>query len=245
METNATFLESWNQYMTLGAFAFVAMGILVFLYHEYKVLVIKDFKEKYDYVNLHEIKYFWYAMICLIIAAACVINTVGTGVILRYGSRWFLVRLGISVTFIVVGYFTFYSLIRIYYPKKLSKRLTKLRDTPRVSPDGNIMRKLSEAEEDLHLEHSQIKEEDIQVVDYDVWIDEKTGYKKIEKYIVSDQALECPECGFYTMIIDSEEMGTPPTQSEPGYLIEHLECTYCHHKAKRQVVVAQLSTNVG
>ena len=119
METNALFLAAWNQYMIIGALTLVVVGVLIFLYHEFKVIQIKDFKEKYDYVNLNEIKYFWYAVVCLMIASAFVINTVGTSVIIHYGSRWFMVRTGISVVFIVVAYFTFYSLIRIYYTKKL------------------------------------------------------------------------------------------------------------------------------
>jgi hypothetical protein len=244
MENTTTFLGTWNQYMYYGAGSLVVIGVLIFLYHEVKILQIKDYKERYDYVNLHEIKYFFYAVISCVVAGAFFVNTIGSALILHYGPRWFYVRSGLSICLIIVGYFVFLPLIRIYYPKKLSRRLTKLRTTPRISPDGNAMRLLTESEEDLHLEHSMIKEEDIQVVDYDVWIDDKTGYKKIEKYIVSEQAVECPECGFFTMIIDSEEMGQTPTQSEPGYLIEHLACSYCHHREKRELVVSQLSTNV-
>jgi DNA-directed RNA polymerase subunit RPC12/RpoP len=94
------------------------------------------------------------------------------------------------------------------------------------------------------MERSMIQEEEVQVVDYDVWIDEKTGYKKIEKYIMHDQASECGECGYYTLMISTEEMGKAPTNNEPGYLIEHLECNYCGHREKREVVVAALSSNV-
>jgi hypothetical protein len=242
MQTAPDFLASWNLYLTIATFGFIVLGVLIFLFHEFRVLQIKDYKEKYDYVNLHEIKYFWYAVIALIVAAACSVNTIGTSLIVEKGMRWFWVRLGLSACFIVVGY-VFDSLIRIYYPKKLARRLTKLRTKPRISPEGNPMRRLTEDEEDLHLEHSMIKEEDVQVVDYDVWIDEKTGYKKIEKYIVSEQAVECPECGFYTMVIDSEELGKSPTENEPGYLIEHLACSYCNHRERKEIVVAQLSTN--
>jgi hypothetical protein len=244
MENTSTFLDLWNQYMFVGGGVLVVIGVLIFLYHEFKILQIKDYKERYDYVNLHEIRYFLYAVIACVVAGAFLINTIGSNLILHYGQRWFYVRAGLSICFIIVGYFVFYNLIRIYYPKKLSRRLEKLRSTPRVSPQGNTMRRLTEAEEDLHLERSQIKEEDIQVVDYDVWIDDKTGYKKIEKYVISEQAVECPECGFYTMEIASEEMGKSPTDLEPGYLIEHLACSYCNHRERKEIVVAQLSTNV-
>ena len=244
METNDQHFGAWNQYMSYGIIASIAIGTLVFLFYEFNVLRIKDNKEKYDYVNLHEIKYFWYAVICFLVAGAFAINTIGSKVILESGTKWFFVRVFISLSFIVVGYFLFHSLIRIYYPKKLAKRLSRYRNAPRYSASGNIMRRLTEEEEDIHMEKSMIKEEEIQIVDYDVWVDDKTGEKKIEKYILNYQASECPECGYYTMVMHSEEMGKAPTDAEGGYLIEHLECNYCGHKERRDVAVAKLSSNV-
>ncbi len=244
METTDQHFGSWNLYMYYGILASIAIGTLILLVYEFKVLRIKDYKEKYDYVNLNEIKYFWYAIICFLIAGAFAINTIASKVILESGAKWFFVRIFISLSFIVVGYFLFHSLIKIYYPKKLSKRLDRYRNSPRISPAGNVMRRLTEEEEDIHLERSMIHEEDVQIVDYDVWVDEKTGYKKIEKYILNDQATECPECGYYTLLIDSEEVGKAPTDSEAGYLVEHLECSYCSYKEKREVIVAKLSSNV-
>jgi hypothetical protein len=244
METSTESFSAWNQYMYFGVVASIALGVLILVYYEFRVLRIKDFKLKYDYVNQHEIKYFWYAIICFLISGAFGINTIASQVILESGTKWFFVRIFISFSFIVVGYFIFHSIIRIYYPKKLAKRLHALRIAPRVSPEGNVMRRLTEEEEDLHMERSMIEEEDIQVVDYDVWIDDKTGFKKIEKYVMNEQASECPECGFYTLVIHNEEMGKAPTDNETGYLIEHLQCNYCAHKEKREVVVGTLSSNV-
>lgn len=244
METASESFGTWNQYMYTGAAAAVLVGFLIFVYYELSVLRIKDYKGKYDFVNHHEIKFFWYSLICILIAGAFLINTVASTIVEEAGARWFFVRIFISLSFIVVGYFIFHSLLRIYYPRKLATRLHKLRTTPRISPAGNVMRRLTEEEEDLHMEKSMIEEEEVQVVDYDVWIDEKTGYKKIEKYIMHEQASECAECGYYTMIIQSEEMGKAPTSTDSGYLIEHLECTYCGHKEKREVIVSSLSSNV-
>jgi hypothetical protein len=244
MEPTENLFREWNQYMTYGVFATIAMGALIFLFYEFKVLQIRDYKEKYDYVNLHEIRFFWYAMISFLLAGAFAINTIAHTAILQNGTRWFFVRVFISLCFVVIGYFVFHSLIRIYYPKKLSRRLIRYRTATRVSPDGNPMRRLSEEEEDTHMERSMIEEEEIQVVDYDVWIDDKTGFKKIEKYIVHDQTAECPECGFYTLSISSEEIGKAPTQTESGLIVEHLECSYCGHKEKREVVVSNLASNI-
>ena len=53
METTSTFFSAWDQYMYIGAAASVVLGVLILLYHEFKVLKFKDYKQKYDYVNLY------------------------------------------------------------------------------------------------------------------------------------------------------------------------------------------------
>lgn len=244
METSSTFLTSWNSYMYIGAVAFVAVAVLILLYHEFRVFQIKDYKEKYDYVNLHEVRYFWYAIIALILAAACFANTLASTAIAHEGQRWFYVRLFITISFSVIAYFVFFSLVRIYYPGKLEKRLAKLRNTPRISPAGNQMRKLSESEEDHHLEQSQIKDEEVHSIDYDVWIDDKTGYKKIEKYNAYQHAEECSECGYYTLKISREEIEEAPTNSQTGLLLQHYKCSYCNHREAKEIVIAKLADNV-
>jgi hypothetical protein len=244
MENSSTFLTSWNTYMYFGSVAFVAIAVLILLYHEFRVFQIKDYKEKYDYVNLHEVRYFWYAIIALILAAAFFANTLASATIEHEGQRWFYVRLFITISFSVIAYFVFFSLVRIYYPGKLEKRLNKLRNTPRISPAGNQMRKLSESEEDHHLEQSQIADEEIHSIDYDVWIDEKTGYKKIEKYNAYQHAEECSECGYYTMKISREEVEEAPTISETGLLLQHYKCSYCNHREAKEIVIAKLADNV-
>ena len=239
------FVLTWDRYMDIAAISCIAIGILIFLYHEYRVLQIKDYKEKYDYVNLHEVRYFWYAILALIFALAFFSNSVKTEKILEGGPLWFYVRLFITVCFIVIFYFVFYSMVRIYYPKSVEKRLVKLRNTPRISPDGNQMRKLDESEEDSHLDATQIaEEENIHSVDYDVWLDDKTGYKKVEKYNSYLHAELCSECGFYTFKIDKEEIETKPTADEPGLLLKHYKCSYCNHREAREVKLAKLSSNV-
>src|SRR5213596_143510 len=119
METTPTFLTSWDQYMYIGAGVFVAFAVLILLYHEFRVFQIKDYKEKYDYVNLHEVRYFWYAIIALILSAAFFANTLASATIQHEGERWFYVRLFITISFSVIAYFVFFSLVRIYYPGKL------------------------------------------------------------------------------------------------------------------------------
>ncbi len=246
MESHNALFAHWDQYVALGGAAFVVLGILILLYHEFRLLQIKDYKKKFDYVNLHEVQYFWYAVICFILAGFLFMNTIFTHRIELHGMLWFWVRVFITVSLSIILYFLLDSSVRVYYPRVLEKRLRKLRNKPRISPDGNIMRKLNEDEEDHHLEADQIAQEGSEVhsVDYDVWIDDKTGYKKIEKYMAYEHAEECSECGYFTMKIYNEEVEKKPTDTETGLLLKHFRCSYCNHREQREVVLAKLSDNV-
>lgn len=248
MENIPHFVQALDAYLVPGAYICVGFTVLILLYHEFRIFLIRDYKEKYDYVNLHEIKYFWYAVVGIIMAVALYGNhlagTVSTSI---FGSMetWFYVRTFMTVSFFVVAYFLFSSLVRIYYPRFVEKRLNKLRNKPRISPGGNIMRKLTEAEEEAHLEAIQFNEQkEVHSIDYDVWIDEKTGFKKIEKYHAYQHAIECSECGYVTLKINREEIVQAPTPTDPGILVKHYKCTYCGHRQAQEVTVAPLVENV-
>lgn len=246
MENASSFFDTWDHFMRMGTYLFIAMGILLFLYHKGRVFLLKDYKDRYDYVNMYEIKYAWYATIAFITAVAFYINSVGTDLITSRGMLWFYVRIFITVSFTIIFYFIFFSMIKIYYPRYVEKRLQKLRTAPRISPDGNVMRRLSEAEEDAHLDAGQIAEEasNVHSVDYDVWIDEKTGYKKIEKYLNYLHAEKCPECGYFTFKITREEVEVAPTEYAQGKLMRHYKCSYCNHREMKEITLSKLSENV-
>lgn len=248
MENVPHFVEALDAYLTPGAYACAAIAGLILLYHEFKIFQIKDLKEKYDYVNLHEIKYFWYAVMAVILAVALYVNSIAAGISMDiFGSKltWFYVRTFMTLCFLVVTYFLFSSLVKIYYPRFVEKRLAKLRAKPRVSPTGNVMRRLAEHEEEAHLEASQFAEQkEIHTVDYDVWLDETSGYKKIEKYHSYQHATECPECGYVTFKITSEEVEKAPGNMETGLILKHYKCSYCGHREAKEVVVSALSENI-
>ena len=62
MEETA-FISQWDSRMEIGSMVCVVIGVLILLYHEFRVMQIKDYKEKYDYVNLNEVRFFWYAVL--------------------------------------------------------------------------------------------------------------------------------------------------------------------------------------
>lgn len=238
--------HAWDKPIILGAYISLAIAILILLYHELRLLLLKDLKEKYDYVNLHEIQYFWYAVVALIAAFALYTSTIVGKVFALEGVTGSFVRVLYTLGSSALAYVSLSSLVRILYPRVVERRLQKIRNKPRISPAGNIMRKLSEEEEDVHLDQDQIDQEssEIHSVDYDVWIDEKSGFKKIEKYMAYQHAEECSECGFFTLKIINEEIEVKPTVHETGLLLKHYRCTYCRHREAKEVIIAKLSTNV-
>ncbi|HEY0655696.1 MAG TPA: hypothetical protein VGD65_21325 [Chryseosolibacter sp.] len=221
------FLVGWHQAMLYGAFAMFAAGILLYVFHLVKITTIQSYKEKYDYISRREIKTLEITFILFALGVAMLINRYGMDKIDEMGV-WFFVRLFISFAGgTLVGYIAFL-ILEYYYPGRVDKKLKKWRYMPRVNPKtGNKMRLLAEHEEDVHLDEGMKAEEDVFSIDYDVWIDEQTNDVLVEKYQGHLQALECGNCGFFTLKVVREEITQKPTINAPGELIKHYECSYC------------------
>jgi DNA-directed RNA polymerase subunit RPC12/RpoP len=142
---------------------------------------------------------------------------------------------------IILGTIAYYTL-KFYYPNYMNKRLKNLRYKPRISPKtGKPMKLLTEEEEDVYLDEGMQAEEDVFSIDYDVWIDEETGFTQIEKYSGKLTAKECPRCGYQTLKVEKEELIIAPTAFASGELMKRYKCTYCGHKEKEIFKVAKLT----
>jgi len=104
------------------------------------------------------------------------------------------------------------------------------------------MKLLSEEEEDVYLDEGMQAEENVFSVDYDVWIDEESGYTKIEKYAGHLHALQCPECNYQTLKVVKEEILESPTETEEGELMKFYKCDYCGFKERKAFRVAKLKS---
>ncbi len=232
------FLQSWHAVMVVLAVILFTAGVMVYLVYALKVSLIKDFKERHDFINLNEIKWKKWMLYLFGLGVAMIVNMYGAGEIKDMGV-WFFVRLFMSfAAATLVGYVG--SLILVYYyPTRLSKKLKKWRYTPRINPKtGNRMRLLSETEEDVHLQEGMQAEENVFSIDYDVWIDEQSGDIKIEKYDGHLIALRCGNCGFYTMRVTREEIIERNEDESPRELIKHYQCIYCKNVRATQFHVS-------
>jgi len=246
-ENYPEFIAAWDKYMLWCGIVTAAIALVILAFHEIKKMGIKDFKERYDFMTANEIKYLWYFLIVVIVSVVFFCNIALTDWVERKGMVWFAGRFFISICIAVILYQLFDTTVRIWYNGVVEGKLVTLRNRPRISPQGNVMRKLSEQEEDAHLEASQIAEEEdksgVHSVDYDVWLDEKSGFKKVEKYYSYLHAQECPNCGYITLRVDREEVTTAPTDWMNGELIKHYKCSFCNHRERKTVVIAKTSSN--
>ncbi len=242
MDNYQSFLDAWHRNMTTGAAIAFSIGVIIYLIHHLRVSLISDFKKKYDFINTNEIKWFKYCFYAFGLCAAFLINTYGKDKFEQFGV-WFYVRIFFSIAgATLVGYIA--SLILdFYYPTKLNAKLRKWRYMPRINPKtGHKMRLLSEDEEDVHLHEGMQAEENIFSIDYDVWVDEKSGDLQIEKYEGHLTALRCNNCGFYTMRVVKEEIIELHEDGSPKELLRNYQCSYCKNIRATQFHITRKET---
>jgi hypothetical protein len=238
METQFTNL-SWPEQMQIGAAVLGVSAILIVLYYYLKLTTISNLGKRHEYISTREINHYKAATVVIAVAVAMVFNSFIAG--LFDSSFTFLTGIFLSALLgFIVGYALF-AYFDVYYPFVLEKKLANIRFKPRVNPQNNHkMRLLNENEEDVHLSPEMMKHERAFAYDYDVWIDEETGYKLIERYDGHLQALLCEECNFRTLKDYKEVIIKSPTQQERGLLLKHYECTNCGHRESKEVSVAPL-----
>jgi hypothetical protein len=239
MDSAASFLKVWYSAMIIGSVLMLALAVVVYLIYKTRVSTLSDFKEKHDYINQHEVK--WYKWVFYLVGAAVAfsVNLYGEEKYTGIGI-WFFVRLFISICAATLVAYIASLILDYYYPTVLNFKLRKLRFTPRTNPKtGNKMRLLSEDEEDVHLDEGMQAEENIFSIDYDVWIDEKTSDLKIEKYKGHLIALQCNNCGFYTMKVVREEIVEQDEDGSPKELLKHYQCAYCKNVRATQFNISR------
>jgi hypothetical protein len=219
------------------AFFIISFGLLIMIYHFIRLMFTAEFKKRYDYINKNEIKTLWIAFIFIIVGLSILGNTFWEeGEII-----WLFVRVFVTVMMALIVAVIISNLLKFYYPFYIEKRLRKLRYSPRKSPKtGKPMKLLSEEEEDVYLDEGMQAEENVFSVDYDVWIDEETGFTRIEKYAGHLVALQCPECSYQTLKVVKEEILESPTENEEGELMKFFKCDYCGYKERKAFRIARL-----
>ena len=218
----------------------VGLSLLLQLTYSMRLVGIRKRTEKYKFATAKEVKSLRRVTGILAVgitffAFFFIISWIGGRLAIYHyiGAGFFAIVIGIAI-----GY-AFSAYLKYYYPFLLEKRLSKIRFKPMKSVEtGNKMRLLTEDEEDVHMTQKMIEEEEAFSADYDVWIDDKTGHKVIEKYDTHYHTLICNECNFRTLKDIKEEIVKQPTRNEEGMLRKQYRCSYCGHQQVKEFKIA-------
>jgi hypothetical protein len=239
LQPHSAFLDAWHQLMIYGAIGMCVVAVLIYIIYQVRLSSITDYKQKHDFINANEIKWYKYIFFSLGVAVAMVVNLYAQGKVNEVGV-WFFVRFFIGIAALTLVGYVAALVLEYYYPTALNRKLRKWRYMPRKNPaTGNTMRLLREDEEDIHLNEGMQAEENVFSIDYDVWIDEKTRDVKIEKYEGHLIALQCKNCGFYTMKVTREEIVLTNEDGSPKELVKHYQCSYCKNVRATQFRISR------
>ena len=193
---------------------------------------------KYAFVAKYELPHFQWTALIFAIGAGLVFfgflvdNFVKPTMTLFIFAGFVSIGIAFMIGYAMEQYF------KVYYPFFLEKKLRNIRFKTHFTPDGKAMKLLREHEEDVHMTPEMIAEEEEFTFDYDVWIDEESGHKIIEKYEGHLHAIVCPKCEFRTMKDYREQVMLDPTATENGRLRKYFRCSYCNHEEIQDVDIA-------
>ena len=57
------FLAVWHSGIIVASIIFITAGIFIYLFYNFRTSMISDYKEKYDFINLNEIKWFKWVLL--------------------------------------------------------------------------------------------------------------------------------------------------------------------------------------
>ncbi len=219
---------------------FTLFGVSLFVTILYFILLATKGKrtQKFIFASGNETAYFnlssnFLAAGIVFFVFFSIINWIGKAAFYHlFGAGFFSIIIGFAV-----GY-AFWAIVKYYYPFILEKRLDKIRFKPMKSDAGNPMRLMNEEEEDKFMTPEMIAEEDNHIADYDIWVDEVTGEKVVEKYDMLFHALICGKCSYRTMRDVREEIIEEPTYEKEGLMIKYYKCTYCGNTMNKELKIS-------
>ncbi len=105
----------------------------------------------------------------------------------------------------------------------------RLRTKPRKCPNCNArMHRLDEKSDNAYLTPAQDREEQLNSVDYDVWLCPQCGETDILPYIVKNSSYTvCPNCKARTLAFTGERIIRKPTVSREGQGVKQYVCRNC------------------
>ena len=117
------------------------------------------------------------------------------------------------------------------------------RNHPRDCKNCNHpMTKMNELEDDQYLQKSQIMEEGLRSVDYDVWLCANCKSTEIWNFVNNwSQYSPCPKCSTRAFFKESDRTIVAATYDHSGRGETTKRCKFCNHKKVEEYSIAQLT----
>lgn len=239
------FVDHWHQISVIWSEIALTIAVIMMLYYLIRLVSQKSLTKKHEFIIVNEIKYLWYVGISLAVGFSFFLNALlvrahYTGSYFALSIKTFVsVMLGLLIGSVLNTY------LHVYYPFRMERRLHRIRfKTRKSATSGDDLILLTEDEEDVHLTDEMIEHENMAVYEYDVWLDEKTGTKLIEKYRGNHHLIICEKCNYRTSHEYQEKVEEEPTASQSGTLMKYYRCSHCDHMQQRTSTIAALSSNM-
>lgn len=239
-ELTTNFMSNFHSRMRVGAGLLIAIGLGILIVYLIGLLHVKNPKKKYDFIINNEINSLKLAGLLIIFGLVLMFENFLTFQFEIAEITPIIASFMVSFMVGALFYSGMKTVLEVYYQNFMGNRLDAIRFRPRQSPKtGNKMKLLNEEEEDTYLsKEMQVNELSLKF-DYDVWIDEESGYVNIEKYDARIGAIICSNCKFRTLKEIKEEASTDEIGTEK--IIKYYKCTYCKHAEQRELKLEHIT----
>ena len=122
--------------------------------------------------------------------------------------------------------------------------MKRLRSKPHICGNcGEKMHKLDEVSDNAYLTPAQDMEENLNSVDYDVWVCPKCNATDIYPYVNKRKNYTfCEKCGARTCALESDRTLLSPTSSREGRGVRTYRCLNCHNRKEKYYNIAKLAS---
>jgi uncharacterized protein len=131
-----------------------------------------------------------------------------------------------------------------YIPLTLTMR--RIRSRHRECPNcHHKMNKLDEVHDNYYLTPSQDLEEQLNSIDYDVWLCPNCGEKDVIPYVNQRSSYTvCPQCGAKACSLTSDRIITKPTTKLNGQGMKTYSCANCHKSHYKSYIIPKVAAEV-
>lgn len=112
---------------------------------------------------------------------------------------------------------------------------------PACSKCGEKMKLLSEKEDDKYLTLSQVYEEKIKSVDYDVFLCNSCSRTVIDKYNGKTKYSNCPQCNTRGFAQTNSYIVRRPSYSATGLSMSVFHCAFCGFQQEKSITIPKLT----